>query len=120
MALIKPNTEGMQKGRSAAGAPTFNSGDIVAEALQGQPLEVAYKVAAELGLEVRGKYDHLNPGHQRMVLGTRMRKVVKDQEKARATDGPDSQIQSGEEKFLAAVAKHRIDPEVESAEAQAA
>lgn len=113
MAIIKPSTENMTKGKSANGSPSFNNGDIVAEGLQGQPLEVAYAIANEFGLDVNGKYDHLNPGHQRMVLGSRLRKAIKDQEKARTLDAEAnnglSNMPSGEDLFNGFVAKHRVE-----------
>jgi colicin import membrane protein len=115
MAIIKPSTESMVKGKSASGSPSFNNGDVVAEGLQGQPIEVAYAVATEFGLDVEGKYDHLNPGHQRMVLGSRIRKAIKDQNKARNLDAEAnngmSSMPFGEDLFNAYAAKHRVDPE---------
>jgi hypothetical protein len=54
-------------------------------ALEGWPLENVRALATYLDLNPE-KYDHLNPGHQRMVLGGRFRKLVRDQDKAHDQD----------------------------------
>jgi len=74
--------ESFKNVRTASGRPSIDVNDQVASKLRGKTLDEVYEVAAkvlDLGEgELRNKYDHLNPGMQRMNLGNRMRKVLKD------------------------------------------
>lgn len=66
-----------QKTRAASGAASLNNGDPTAEALAGVSLEDTYKIADKLLKEdFRQKYEHLNGGMQRMVVGNRIRAAV--------------------------------------------
>ena len=109
---IAPNIETMHKSRSASGSATFNCGDAVATALEGWPLENVRALAEYLELNPE-KYDHLNPGHQRMVLGGRFRKLVRDQDKAHAQD---DKAQEGWLWFQETAAQFAPPPEEEEAE----
>ena len=62
---------------------SVDKGDGVAHQLRGLPLTDVYKQAARItGISVSGlmgRFEHLNPGMQRMNLGNMIRKVYKDQ-----------------------------------------
>ncbi len=68
------------KTRAASGATSLNNGDPVANALAGISLEDTYAIANKLLPVIEGgfekKYEHLNGGMQRMVLGNRIRAAV--------------------------------------------
>lgn len=97
MGMINPNIQNMQKGKTASGGASFNCGDLVASTLNGWPLENVRNLASDMGVDV-SKYDHLNNGQQRMILGGCFRKKVKCQDAAVA-------------KFDAQTAAHKNDPE---------
>lgn len=61
---------------NASGRESVHNGDVVAAMLTGLSLEQLYMVAASLGIS--GDYAHLNNGMQRMNVGNRIRKLVKD------------------------------------------
>lgn len=67
--------------RTASGRNVYDNCDPVADALRGLSLGEQYElVAKEIGEKVTtllAKYQHLNPGQQRMALGNRLRKVWK-------------------------------------------
>ena len=67
--------------RSASGRKSLDNGDIIAADLRGKTLEHTYKVAAKHLKEsvsaLTAKYQHLNPGQQRMCLGNRLRGALK-------------------------------------------
>ena len=82
--LVCAKREGYTKARTASGKPSLHSGDAVATALAGLPLDDTYD-AADMVLEatleeLHAKYDHLNVGMQRMALGNRIRGALKKQE----------------------------------------
>ncbi len=52
-----------------------SNGDLVATSLKGVPLTELRSVAEKAGIEWR--WDHLNPGMQRMNVGNRIRAVLK-------------------------------------------
>ena len=89
--VVRPNTEAYAKGRSASGATTFHSGDAVASGLEGATLDEVYRVASkalgETQKALHEKYDHLNPGMQRMNLGNRIRGAITAAEKAEEGTG---------------------------------
>jgi len=85
MPQIRPNIQNMVKGRSAHNSATFNCGDVVANSLAGWPIENVRDLAQSLGIDPTA-YDHLNNGHQRMILGQRFRKLVKTQNQAHGSD----------------------------------
>lgn len=63
--------------KTESGRKAFDIGDKVADRLRGKTLDEAYDAAAKVLGEstkaLRAKYEHLNPGQQRMCLGNRMR-----------------------------------------------
>lgn len=67
---------------SANGNSSKNNGDPVAALLEGKTLEEAYEKAAEIGgidaTELAGRWDHLNPGQQRMLIGNHIRKNLRE------------------------------------------
>ena len=67
--------------RSASGRKSLDNGDVIAADLRGKTLEHTYKVAAKYLKEsvstLTAKYQHLNPGQQRMCLGNRLRGALK-------------------------------------------
>lgn len=67
--------------KTAGGNPSVNNGDEVATKLIGKDLDQVYAMAAKTlkvdESELRGQYQHLNVGMQRMNLGNRMRKALK-------------------------------------------
>lgn len=70
------------------GRYTQNCGDLVSEQLLGKTLDEVYDITAET-LEddvdnLAARYEHLNPGQQRMVLGNKLRAFYKAQMKAEA------------------------------------
>jgi hypothetical protein len=73
MAAIIAKTDHLVKSKAASGASTLNCGDEVAEVMSGCTLAAVHDFAAKYDIDV-SKYSHLNPGHQRMVIGNVMRK----------------------------------------------
>ena len=67
------------------GRTTQNCGDLVSEKLLGKTLEEIYDTVAETLEEdvdnLAARYEHLNPGQQRMVLGNKLRAFYKTQAK---------------------------------------
>jgi len=67
------------------GRTTQNCGDLVSEKLLGKTLEEVYDTVAETLEEdvdnLAARYEHLNPGQQRMVLGNKLRAFYKTQAK---------------------------------------
>lgn len=65
------------KAKAASGKATQICGDGLSQILVGKTLEEVYEFAAdEMGIDLddlHAKYEHLNPGQQRMVLGNRLR-----------------------------------------------
>lgn len=72
---------------AASGRKSYDNGDQAAEALRGKPLDEVYAtVLKAINVErkandekvmtlkeLKGRYDHLNIGHQRMCLGNLLR-----------------------------------------------
>lgn len=73
MPSINTNQHLMQKSVAASGSATFSCGDTVAKLLESRHLDAIRELAARNGIET-AKYLHLNPGHQRMILGNMLRK----------------------------------------------
>lgn len=71
---------GYEKVKNASGHTSYDNGDDVATKLRGKTLDEVYAHAAkqlkEPEKDLRKKYEHLNPGMQRMSLGNRLRKVA--------------------------------------------
>jgi hypothetical protein len=90
-AVVEPDMDNYKIGlaKTASGRATIDIGDETAAALRGKPLDEVYKLAAkvlgESEKDLHARYDHLNPGMQRMNLGNRMRAAAKTKsEKATA------------------------------------
>ena len=63
---------------SGAGNSSLCNGDDVAQRLAGKtPVEVLALAEKLLGIELRSKYEKLNPGQVRMNCGNRLRSAVK-------------------------------------------
>lgn len=117
-----------QTAKSASGAVSKHSGDIVATALVGLTIEETYAIAAEAldttVDELEAKYGHLNVGMQRMNLGNRIRgvanKIDRNNEKAKAK-GEDVGISGPEyvQELAAPYAEAREQREAEAAAAKA-
>lgn len=79
------NPEDMRKLTSAAGNLSYDCGDGVARQLERKSLTEVYEIAAaKLGIpeeQLLAKYQHLNPGMQRMNLGNRIRAAASKQMK---------------------------------------
>lgn len=79
---IKADLETYEAVKAASGNRSYDRGDKVAMLLRGKTLQDAYKIANRFLKDhgqkstVQGlmdKYEGLNPGHQRMCLGNKMR-----------------------------------------------
>jgi len=79
---ISADLDHYKRVRTAAGALSYDNGDKVARLLRSKDTSEVYKLAAEaLGESARSlrkQYGHLNPGMQRMNLGNRMRKALRN------------------------------------------
>lgn len=68
--------------KSAGGNTSLDCGDDVAKQLRGKELDDVYKIVAKVTNEpekdLRKRYEHLNPGQQRMNLGNRYRGALAD------------------------------------------
>lgn len=73
--IILP-TDQMVRTKSASGSTSFHCGDPVAKALDGVSLDLVKELAVAAGIEIN-KYEHLNPGQQRMTLGNVMRNLLR-------------------------------------------
>ncbi len=73
---IQLPVDAMKRVKSVSGGVSFHCGDDVAEKLNGLPLDHVKSVASTLGIDT-GKYDHLNPGQQRMNIGNLIRAHVR-------------------------------------------
>ena len=76
--LIDPRPYTYEKVKAASGKSSLDNGDLVANFLRGKTLEEVY-IAAAAVLEMNPEtlqiaYDHLNPGHQRMCVGNKLRR----------------------------------------------
>lgn len=68
--------------KAASGRASADNGDATAQMLRGMTLPEVYDKAAEvLGVkraDLESRYIHLNPGQQRMNLGNRIRKALRE------------------------------------------
>jgi len=79
-ARISLPIDNMTRTKSASGSVSYHCGDQVARALTGLNLDHIKSLAADaLGVDVT-KYEHLNPGQQRMTLGNVIRNVLRRDE----------------------------------------
>lgn len=121
---ISAKTEGYTKTKAASGSVSLHNGDAVAVALVGLTLAEVVQVASEAldtpQKDLEAKYQHLNPGQQRMNLGNRIRGVVNKMNKA--AEAEDFDGVTGDE-YIATIAEpHReavAKREAEVAEAKA-
>lgn len=123
--VIRPDVEKYQKARAASGSYSQHNGDPVAVALQGANLDEVYSLASEVtGVpesDLHAKYDHLNPGQQRMSLGNRIRGVVNKMNKTEGGSGDkfigdvSSGLRENVEKREAALNEKREKAEAEKA-----
>ena len=83
--VIRTKAEQYQIYLSLSGKKSLDNGDQVALLLRGKTLDEVYSLTAEHLLttveELKERYKHLNAGQQRMNLGNRLRKIVRDLEK---------------------------------------
>lgn len=85
---VKPYRPLYEKVVASSGRKSLDNGDEVAQLLRGLTLPEVYEIVAEhLEMEVKDlgkRYEHLNPGQQRMNLGNKLRghfrKLEKDSE----------------------------------------
>lgn len=138
---IRPNMDKYTKGRTATGAISHHSGDVVASNLEGTTVDEVASIAVELtgDKDLATKYEHLNVGMQRMNLGNKIRGGIAAIDKANekeiakavkeAGEGADADeiaedlgLVSGEEKFLQIVAPVReaVDARLKEAEEEKA
>ena len=72
-----------RKTTAASGRASVDNGDETAQLLRGKELDEVYIIASEITemsiSELKGLYQHLNPGHQRMCLGNRIRGILRNQ-----------------------------------------
>jgi len=88
---IRPNWDSLTKVQAASGKRSFDNADALATALRGKTLNEAYALCVK-ALKAEGepttvkalksRYEHLNPGHQRMCIGNKVRAAMK-----RSADG---------------------------------
>jgi len=79
---IKADLEKYDTVKAASGNRSYDTGDVVAKMLRGLDLDQVYKIAAkelkDAGETItikamKERYANLNPGHQRMCVGNRIR-----------------------------------------------
>lgn len=87
--IVRPNIEQYESGKLDDGTRYIDNGDNVGQELRGLVLEEVYGVvgralkASGKKITIKGlkeKYEHLNPGMQRMVLGNMLRALYRKQE----------------------------------------
>lgn len=85
------NKDKYQKSRTAAGKPSMNCGDSVAEAFSGLSISQKYALASKVtGVdrkELEEKYSHLNVGMQGMSLANRVRGAINKDAKSEEPKG---------------------------------
>lgn len=75
--VIRPDISKMVK--TAGGS--YHKDDFIGNALVGLTVEQVKEVGKEVGIDV-SKYDHLNPGQQRMNVGNALRRIAANEEAA--------------------------------------
>lgn len=88
---IRPDWDSLTKVVAASGKRSYDNADALAKALRGKTLDEAYTICSK-ALKAEGepatvkalkaRYAHLNPGHQRMCIGNKVRAAMK-----RSVDG---------------------------------
>lgn len=72
---IRPDLNRYVRAKSGSGKRTHRTDDFVARTLDGKDLEAVKSGAAQLGIDV-AKWEHLNPGQQRMLIGNKLRHLM--------------------------------------------
>lgn len=73
--VIRPNLKNYVRAKSGNGKRTHRIDDFTARTLDGKTVEQALEGAAKLGINA-GKWSHLNPGQQRMLVGNAIRNLL--------------------------------------------
>ena len=74
---IRPDLSRYVRDKSGNGKRTHRTDDFVARTLAGKSVEAIKQGAALLGIDV-AKWEHLNPGQQRMLIGNALRNRLAD------------------------------------------
>lgn len=77
--VIRPNMANYVPDKSGSGKRTHRTDDFVARSLAGKSVDEVKERASKLGIDVE-KWAHLNPGQQRMLIGNRLRTLMKARE----------------------------------------
>lgn len=77
--VIRPNMANYVPDKSGSGKRTHRTDDFVARSLAGKSVDEVKERASKLGIDVE-KWSHLNPGQQRMLIGNRLRTLMKARE----------------------------------------
>lgn len=77
--VIRPNMSNYVPDKSGSGKRTHRTDDFVARSLAGKSVDEVKERARTLGVDVE-KWSHLNPGQQRMLIGNRLRALMKARE----------------------------------------
>ena len=141
--LVNIKRENYQTSRTASGGKSLMNGDFVATTIEGMLVDELYQVSDKFlvwaegkEIDLRAKYENtsagkpMNPGMQRMNLGNRFRKRVKDIDAANTKAAEQAEkdgktpkaAKSGEDQFTAACkpfAKARDDRAKADAKAKA-
>lgn len=77
--VIRPNMSNYVPDKSGNGKRTHRTDDFVARTLAGKSVEDVRNFAGQLGID-HSKWSHLNPGQQRMLIGNRLRTLMKQKD----------------------------------------
>lgn len=77
--VIRPNIANYVPAKSGSGKRTHRTDDFVARVLDGKSVDDVKAGAAKLGINA-AKWEHLNAGQQRMLIGNAMRAAMKAKE----------------------------------------
>lgn len=75
--VIRPNLKNYVRAKSGSGKRSHRTDDFVARTLDGKTLDAIKSGAALLGVDV-AKWEKLNPGQQRMLIGNALRHRLVD------------------------------------------
>ena len=73
--VIRPNLKNYVRAKSGNGKRTHRIDDFTARSLDGKTVDEVLAGGAKLGINV-GKWEHLNPGQQRMLVGNAIRNLL--------------------------------------------
>lgn len=73
--VIRPNLKNYVRAKSGNGKRTHRIDDFTARTLDGKTVQQVVEGGAKLGINV-GKWSHLNPGQQRMLVGNAIRNLL--------------------------------------------